>query len=64
MLTAACANTLSEFDRTYRSLVQDSAMNGRNLLFVSGLNERFGMMWTLAQQMFFKGGGSVRGAAD
>lgn len=38
MLTAACANTLSEFDRTYRSLVQDSAMNGRNLLFVSGLN--------------------------
>jgi hypothetical protein len=38
MLTAACANTLSEFDRTYRSLVQNSAMNGRNLLFVSGLN--------------------------
>lgn len=38
LLTAACANTLSEFDRTYRSLVQDSAMNGRNLLFVSGLN--------------------------
>jgi len=38
LLTAACANTLSEFDRTYRSLVQDSAMNGRNLLFVSGVN--------------------------
>ena len=38
MLTAACANTLSEFDRTYRSLVQSSAMNGRNLLFVSGVN--------------------------
>lgn len=38
LLTAACANTLSEFDRTYRSLVQASAMNGRNLLFVSGLN--------------------------
>ena len=38
LLTAACANTLSEFDRTYRSLVQDPAMNGRNLLFVSGLN--------------------------
>lgn len=38
LLTAARANTLSEFDRTYRSLVQDSAMNGRNLLFVSGLN--------------------------
>ena len=38
MLTAACANTLSEFDRTYRSLVQSSAMNGRNLLFVAGVN--------------------------
>ena len=38
LLTAACANTMSEFDRTYRSLVQTPAMNGRNLLFVSGLN--------------------------
>ncbi|MFZ5550868.1 MAG: hypothetical protein ACOZJX_19375 [Pseudomonadota bacterium] len=25
-------------------------------LIVSGLNERFGMMWTLAQQVFFQGG--------
>ena len=38
LLTAACANTMSEFDRTYRSLVQTPAMNGRNLLFVAGLN--------------------------
>lgn len=38
LLTAACANTMSEFDRTYRSLVQDPAMRGRILLFVSGLN--------------------------
>jgi len=29
---------MCEFDRTYRSLVQTPAMNGRNLLFVSGLN--------------------------
>lgn len=38
LLTAACANTLVEFDRTYRSLVQSSAMQGRNLLFVAGVN--------------------------
>jgi hypothetical protein len=38
LLPAACANTLAEFDRTYRSLVQASAMNGRSLLFVSGVN--------------------------
>lgn len=38
LLTAACANTLVEFDRTYRSLVQDPAMNGRNLLFLAGVN--------------------------
>lgn len=38
LLTAACANTMSEFDRTYRSLVQDPAMRGRNLLFLAGLN--------------------------
>ena len=38
LLSAACANTMCEFDRTYRSLVQTPAMNGRNLLFVSGLN--------------------------
>ncbi|MFP5381294.1 MAG: hypothetical protein ACLGG4_03445 [Gammaproteobacteria bacterium] len=38
LLTAACANTLAEFDRTYRSLVQTSAMNGRNVVFIAGLN--------------------------
>lgn len=37
-LTAACANTLAEFDRTYRSLVQSPAMRGKNVLFVAGLN--------------------------
>jgi hypothetical protein len=38
LLTAACANTLAEFDRTYRSLALAPAMHGRNVLFVSGLN--------------------------
>ena len=38
LLTAACANTLAEFERTYRSLVQTPVMEGRNLIFVSGLN--------------------------
>lgn len=38
LLTAACANTLAEFDRTYRSLALSTSMQGRNLLFVSGLN--------------------------
>lgn len=38
LLTAACANTLVEFDRTYRSLVQAPAMQGKNLLFVAGVN--------------------------
>lgn len=38
LLTAACANTQAEFDRTYRSLVQTPAMRGKNLLFVAGLN--------------------------
>lgn len=38
LLTAACANTLAEFERTYRSLLQSPAMLGKNLLFVSGLN--------------------------
>ncbi len=37
-LTAACANTLAEFDRTYRSLVQAPAMRGKNLLFLAGIN--------------------------
>lgn len=38
LLTAACANTQAEFDRTYRSLVQSPAMRNKNLLFVSGIN--------------------------
>lgn len=38
LLTAACANTLAEFDRTYRSIVQDASMRERNLLFLAGLN--------------------------
>ena len=38
LLTAACANTLVEFDRTYRSLVQAPAMQRKNLLFVAGVN--------------------------
>lgn len=38
LLTAARANTMVEFDRTFRSLVQSSAMSGRNLVFIAGLN--------------------------
>lgn len=38
LLTAACANTLAEFERTYRSLLQSPAMRGKNLVFVGGLN--------------------------
>ncbi len=38
LLTAARANTQAEFDRTYRSLVQEPAMCDKNLLFVAGLN--------------------------
>lgn len=38
LLVAACANTLAEFDRTYRSLVQAPAMRGKNVLFLAGLN--------------------------
>ncbi len=38
LLTAACANTQAEFDRIYRSLVQEPAMRDKNLLFVAGLN--------------------------
>jgi hypothetical protein len=38
LLTAACANTLAEFERTYRSLVVSPSMRGKNLLFLSGLN--------------------------
>jgi hypothetical protein len=38
LLTAACANTLAEFERTYRSLVQSPEIQQRNLVFISGLN--------------------------
>ena len=37
-LTAACANTLAEFDRCYRSLAQSAAMRRKNLLFLAGVN--------------------------
>lgn len=38
MLTAAQANTQSEFDRAYRIISQDPNYKGRNLLYVSGLH--------------------------
>jgi hypothetical protein len=37
-LTAAKINTQIEFDRTYRTLVQEPAYRGKRLLFVAGLN--------------------------
>ena len=37
-LTAAQANTQIEFDRAYRSIAQDPAYKGKNVLFISGLN--------------------------
>lgn len=37
-LSAAQANTQVEFDRTYRSIAQDPAYKGKNVLFISGLN--------------------------
>jgi hypothetical protein len=37
-LAAAKINTQIEFDRTYRTLVQEPAYQGKRLLFVSGLN--------------------------
>ena len=37
-LAAAQANTLFEFDRTYRSILLEPAYQGRNLLFISGVN--------------------------
>lgn len=37
-LEAAKFNTIIEFDRTYRSLVRDDAYNGKNLIFIAGLN--------------------------
>lgn len=38
MLTAAQVNTQVEFDRVYRSIVNEPAYQGKNLLFISGLN--------------------------
>ncbi|WP_287605303.1 hypothetical protein [Thiothrix sp.] len=38
MLTAAQANTQAEFDRAYRSISQDKAYRGRNLLYIAGLH--------------------------
>jgi hypothetical protein len=38
LLTAAQANTQAEFDRSYRSISQEPAYKGRNLLYISGLN--------------------------
>lgn len=37
-LTAAQANTQVEFDRTFRSISQDSSYKGKKVLFISGLN--------------------------
>ncbi len=37
-LTAAKINTQIEFDRTYRTLVQEPAYRGKRLLFLAGLN--------------------------
>lgn len=38
MLDAARYHTQIEFDRTYRTLQREPAFEGKNLLFVSGLN--------------------------
>lgn len=38
MLTAAQANTQAEFDRGFRSVSQDPAYKGKNLLYISGLH--------------------------
>jgi hypothetical protein len=38
MLTAAQANTQAEFDRAYRSISQEKAYRGRNLVYVTGLH--------------------------
>ena len=38
MLLAAQINTQIEFDRTYRSIVKEHSYQGKNLLFVSGIN--------------------------
>ncbi|CAA6823081.1 MAG: Unknown protein [uncultured Thiotrichaceae bacterium] len=38
MLTSAQVNTEAEFDRAFRSVSQDPAYAGRNLVYISGLN--------------------------
>ena len=38
MLTAALINTQSEFDRTYRTIVNEPGYQAKNLVFISGLN--------------------------
>ncbi|MCK5812780.1 MAG: hypothetical protein KAH03_00910 [Cocleimonas sp.] len=38
LLTAAQANTQAEFDRAHRSISQEPAYRGRNLLYITGLN--------------------------
>lgn len=38
LLTAAMVNTQVEFDRTYRTILRESSYQGKNILFVSGLN--------------------------
>lgn len=37
-LAAAQANTQAEFDRTYRTIVKEKGYQGKNLVFISGLN--------------------------
>ena len=37
-LAAAQANTQSEFDRTYRTLIKEPGYQGKNLAFVAGIN--------------------------
>jgi hypothetical protein len=38
LLTAAKANTQSEFDRTYRTLLNSKGYIGKRVVFISGLN--------------------------
>jgi len=38
MLNAAQANTEAEFDRAFRSISQEPSYEGRNLVYISGLN--------------------------
>lgn len=37
-LTAAVANTQTEFDRTYRTIVKEEGYRGKNLAFIAGIN--------------------------